>query len=434
VQISVLMTVELPTSGTIDTVEPRIVAAGQQAMRAAVQAACQEYERQVAACPHCHSPQLQRHGTGTRRVRTSFGRVVLQIRRLQCEACRRIFRPAAPFLAGLAGLNVTARLRDACMLAGSSWPYATAALVLHELCGAEISPESVRQLTNVAGRAEAHAQLAAATPLVTPTAALVRRERTASLAPPSIPPPPPPQLLVGLDGGWIPSRDQRGGMEGKVGVVATEADAIGRHGRHRLSRRRYVATFGDAARVGVLTYASAHALGGAHAAQQTVLGDGAAWIKTQAALHFPDATTILDWPHIDRAIHKAIRAARPGTANKVVRRQAHQAIPALVWVGDVDGAVAALQALLPTDEPAPATLTETITYLQEQRPWIGDYSTWQAAGVPIGSGMVERAVALVINRRMKRQGMRWRRDNADAVAALRVATINRTWDEVRDAA
>jgi hypothetical protein len=103
-------------------------------------------------------------------------------------------------------------------------------------------------------------------------------------------------------------------------------------------------------------------------------------------------------------------------------------------VGDVDGAVAALQTLRPADEPPPATLTETITYLQDQRPWMGDYSVWQAAGVPIGSGMVERAVALLINRRMKRQGMRWRRGNADAVAALRVATINRTWDEVRDAA
>jgi len=67
-------------------------------------------------------------------------------------------------------------------------------------------------------------------------------------------------------------------------------------------------------------------------------------------------------------------------------------------------------------------------YLQEQRRWIGDYGTWQAAGEPVGSGMVEREVALVINRRMKRQGMRWRRTNADAVVALRVRTINRTWD------
>jgi hypothetical protein len=42
--------------------------------------------------------------------------------------------------------------------------------------------------------------------------------------------------------------------------------------------------------------------------------------------------------------------------------------------------------------------------------------------------MVEREVALVINRRMKRQGMRWRRENADALVALRTHTINATWE------
>jgi hypothetical protein len=43
--------------------------------------------------------------------------------------------------------------------------------------------------------------------------------------------------------------------------------------------------------------------------------------------------------------------------------------------------------------------------------------------------LVEREVALVINRRMKHQGMRWRRENADALVALRVRTINATWDQ-----
>lgn len=114
--------------------------------------------------------------------------------------------------------------------------------------------------------------------------------------------------------------------------------------------------------------------------------------------------------------------------NREARRQAHAAIPALLWTGEVEGALAALRALLPTDAAPPAALTEALTYLHEQRACIGDYGAWQAAGLPIGSGMVEREVALVINRRMKRQGMRWRRANADALVALRVRAINDTWD------
>jgi hypothetical protein len=181
--------------------------------------------------------------------------------------------------------------------------------------------------------------------------------------------------------------------------------------------------------VGRLTYAAAQALWADAARRPTVLGDGAAWIKTQAALHFPDATTILDWGHVERAVHKAIRAARAGAANRAVRRAAHRAIPALLWHGRLDEAVAARRLLQAPRDDAVPLLDETIRSLLGQRGWLGDYAAWQEAGEQIGSGLVEREVALVINRRMKRQGMRWRRANADAVAALRVRTINQSWDQ-----
>jgi len=247
----VSISVELPASGTVDDVEPVLVAAGQQAMRAAVQAVCRDAERQAHACPHCASARLQSAGSDERQIQASFGRVRLHLRRLRCEDCGRRFRPADPFLVSLAGGNVTSRLRVACVLAGSSWPYQTAATVLRDLCGAEISAEWVRQLTNAAGTQEARSQQDAADAAVTPPLALSAAERRgclergASAA--------PEQLLVGLDGGSIPSREQAGGMEGKVGVVATETEAVGCRGRRRLSRRRYVATFGEADRVGRLT-------------------------------------------------------------------------------------------------------------------------------------------------------------------------------------
>jgi hypothetical protein len=430
VQITVSITIDLPASGTIDEVEPLVVDAGQRAMRAAVQAACREYERQGHACPHCGSALLQSHGTDERRLRTSFGQVLLHLRRLRCEACGRQFRPAAPFLASLGGLNVTARLREACVLAGSSWPYQTAAVVLRGLCGAEISGEWIRRVTTAAGQAEARAQAEAAARLVTPSAATVRAGRAAALTQPlAREAAAGGHLLVGLDGGWVPSRDQRGGMEGKVGIVATERQPLGTRGRQRLVRRRYVATFGDGQQLGLLTYAAAHALGGDEAARQTVLGDGADWIKTQADLHFPAATTILDWPHLARAVHKAVRAALPGAANAERRRRARQEIPALLWDGEVEAAATELADLLPAGAEPVAALDDALSYLATQRDWLGDYGAWRDAGEPVGSGMVEREVALIINRRLKRQGMRWRRANADALVALRTRTINATWQQ-----
>jgi hypothetical protein len=92
----------------------------------------------------------------------------------------------------------------------------------------------------------------------------------------------PESLQLGLDGGWLPERVQKGGMEGKIGVVASRVEAVGKRGRHRLSQRRYVATFGPTEELGILTYAAADELGATEAKQQVVLGDGARWIKTQA--------------------------------------------------------------------------------------------------------------------------------------------------------
>lgn len=83
-----------------------------------------------------------------------------------------------------------------------------------------------------------------------------------------------------------------------------------------------------------------------------------------------------------------------------------------------------LRALRP---PAPAEpvplLEQTVRSLEGQRAWLGDYAAWQQ-GYPVGSGLIERAVAIVINWRMKGRGMRWRRANASAVVALRVRHLN----------
>lgn len=212
-------------------------------------------------------------------------------------------------------------------------------------------------------------------------------------------------------------------------MVPTEVEDIGR-GRRRLSRRRYVATFAHSNRLGALAYAAADALGGGEAKRQQVLGDGADWIKTQEDLHFLRALKTLNWGHIERVVHKAIRAALPGNGKRAQRRELHASIPERLWHGDVEGALAALVALRPVGESEPiAVLEGAIGYLQGQRPWLGNYAQWQADGFSVGSGLVERAVALVINRRMKKKGMRWCRQNADAVVALRTCRLSEAWEE-----
>jgi hypothetical protein len=255
-------------------------------------------------------------------------------------------------------------------------------------------------------------------------------------------------MLVGLDGGWVCSREQRGGMEGKVAVVSSRMEDLPmpsysttfswsqrggpRHSpkqRHRLVQRRYVATFGPSRQLGPQAKAAAQMLCDDPSRPVVVVADGAAWIKQEQARHFPQATCILDWAHLWREVSHAIRvAARAMPLSARPRDYQWYLHRFWLWHGGVDQAVQGLRDLgkgLP-DEPS-ETVKKAVTYLEHQRAWIGSYEQWRKQGYPVGSGMIERAVTLVINRRMKKRGMRWCRPNATAIVALRTDLLNDDW-------
>jgi hypothetical protein len=101
-------------------------------------------------------------------------------------------------------------MREACRKAGASFPSMTAAQVVNDVCGAQISAEHVRRLTNRVGSQEAVHQAAEAKEIVEPGAAQVRQQRESELRRRSKKrPEPPAMLLVGLDGGWMKSREQK---------------------------------------------------------------------------------------------------------------------------------------------------------------------------------------------------------------------------------
>lgn len=254
-------------------------------------------------------------------------------------------------------------------------------------------------------------------------------------------------MLVGLDGGWVCSRDQRGGMEGKVAVVCSQVEDLpmptysttfswSERGprrpprqRHRLARRRYVGTFGPSRELGQQAKAAAQMLCGDPSRSVVIVADGAQWIKKEQARHFPQATCILDWAHLWREIRHAIQtAARAKLLSQRERDYQLYVHRSWLWHGGVDQAVQGLRTLATGLSAEPLeTVTKAITYLEHQRPWIGSYERWRKLGYPVGSGMIERAVALVINRRMKKRGMRWKRDNGTAVVALRTDLLNDDW-------
>lgn len=429
-RFTVSLTIEVPATATIETVEPLIVDAGRQAMRDALRQAALTAQAHVQTCPVCAHPRLHADGTARRVVLASFGRVVVPVLRKRCAACQHRFRASQAFFAPLQGANISPDLGYQAALAGADAPFTRATQTLEQQAGAQLSDESLRLQTIRHGARLALEHNQRAERLLNPSASDIRAEREATLrAPLGGAPEPPEQVLVELDGGWLASRDNPRGMEGKVGVIATGSEAISAK-RRRLAPRRYVATFGSAEELGALAYLAAEELGATESPRQEVLGDGAEWIKRQACLHFPEAVKVLDWAHLERAVQKAVRTMRPGRRLKSERRAAYEVILGGLWEGKVDEALEGLRGLRGGEgQEGSRALEDAIEYIEGQRSWLGDYGWWEAQGYCVGSGAVERAVEVVLNKRMKKQGMRWKRVNAAAVVALRVELLNQAWDQ-----
>lgn len=388
----------------INALEAEMRDFGQRVMAAALNEAWQQYQAAAPACWRCQSGQTVADGVRPYRLRTVFGTVELARKRRRCRACGAVYQPLDDVLHAAGPGRATTGLVEAAVLAASSWPFATAADVLNRLSGAAVSPEWVRQVSEAQGTVLGQQQADEAEALHAGAVPLPMGET------------PPAQVLLELDGGWVRSRDNPGGMEGKVAVMATGRQQVGRD-RWRLTGRRYVARFQPSEPFGVQVFAAAVEQGVAQTDQVVVLGDGAEWITSLTAMYLPDAERRLDLWHLLRRSSEAVTAEELEDEvattlrielNTLLRR----------------GAVAEAEQLV-AQHLSGAVGQAFGTYLHNQRDWIVDTDTLQAAGEVVGSGAVEKAVDVVLNRRFKgRRGMRWWRANADAVTVLRTRILN----------
>ncbi len=74
-------------------------------------------------------------------------------------------------------------------------------------------------------------------------------------------------------------------------------------------------------------------------------------------------------------------------------------------------------------------LTTCITYFTNQRHRM-KYAQYQAAGMPIGSGVTEAACKTLIKQRLCRSGMKWSEQGAQVILSLRALVLTATrWDQ-----
>lgn len=159
------------------------------------------------------------------------------------------------------------------------------------------------------------------------------------------------------------------------------------------------------------------------------VNDGAAWIWAVVFLCFARCTQILDWWHAVQRLWAIAHVAfvEDATAAAWVDTQKR-----LLAQSQLRQVIHNVRLLFPRTQSLPEPVRKAVAYYCHNR-WRMVYRQFRAAGCPIGSGTVESACKLVVQQRMKQPGMRWRRNNADAMLALRSALFSDRWHLLQDA-
>ncbi len=158
-----------------------------------------------------------------------------------------------------------------------------------------------------------------------------------------------------------------------------------------------------------------------------LIADGARWIRnffTETLARLADKTMLLDWHHLQQ---KCLELASSICRGKLAKAQLLRRLYRRLWRGNVQGAIAVLEAERPEAKNA-AKLDELIGYLQARTAWIPDYRQRRIERKYIGSAHVEKANDLLVARRQKNRGMQWSEATSDALAALRTLMLNGGWE------
>ena len=365
-------------------------------------------------CPGCGEKGAPHGAPRARRVLTRCGAITVARPWYHCARCGHGWSAVETTL-GVAGrARLSEGTRGWVVRLGALAPFREAAELLAELTGLELGPETVRRQTEAAGAVLRAAEDAAV--------GRVERAREAAEAVD----PAPGLLVVQTDGAMV--RYQDGWHEVKLGLVAGWADG-------ELQAPSYVAArepapaFGarlaaEAARRGALEIArwqgGVTGRGLAVLREVAVYGDGAPWIWHLADEHFDARIEVIDPFHAYQHLHAAARALFGDTMAAevwVAHRKAD-----LLTVG-VDPVLVALRATAPTPEAGAALRVER-GYFSTNAERL-DYPTLRLDGLPLGSGASESAADHLVQRRMKRAGMRWSDAGADALLALRARLKSR---------
>ncbi len=333
-----------------------------------------------------------------------------------------VFSPLDHELGLLPNHRFSPRVEALAARLGSAVPFAEAGAILALAVDVQVSTTTLRRQTYAAGEAA----------LTVEDAAL-----QVALATPAVHPAPPALLQLSVDATKVPLL-HGAWTDVKLAVVAElvpgRADDTGQP-THTPWHHSYVARWEPAARFGQTLTLEAQQRGLDEAGTVVSPNDGADWIQGVVDLLAPHAVRILDFPHaVEHLGTIAALVADADTAAADAWVAAQRAALAQRGAGALLATLEACRVHGPSatacpdaDGRSPAEqLAREVAYFTKRAPQLA-YPTFQAAGYPIGSGLVESGHKVVIGSRFKGAGHHWASHHLNPLLVLRCASCNERW-------
>ena len=197
-----------------------------------------------------------------------------------------------------------------------------------------------------------------------------------------------------------------------------------------VSNSRFIAAQEKSEDFGRRIYTKAMHAGYDKARECVVLADGGEWIWNEVRNHFPKSIKILDYFHACEHIY-SLAAELYGEGNPKGTRWAKEHCEKLKNQGP-KSLLNAIKRRKPKDESSREALRLEGGYFRKYRKYM-NYPAYRAKGMMIGSGPVESACKVVVGQRMKLAGMRWTKDGADVVLAIRTALLSNELERIEAA-
>jgi hypothetical protein len=236
-------------------------------------------------------------------------------------------------------------------------------------------------------------------------------------------------LYIMTDGAAVNTRvkDENGSTwrENKTVIAFTDKDMIKRKdGSHIIIKKEYAAFIGSSEQFKGHVLNTAILAGYGKTQEVVIIGDGAAWIRNMGTEIFPEAVQILDLYHLKENIYSYAK-------HKFSNNEKEYVPWAEIFIDKIEkGKVSEALMLLPEEEKTPAGVVNLRTYIINNKNRI-DYEKYKEKGYFVGSGAIESANKIILQRRLKQAGMRWSVPGAQRLLTLRAKVESRRWADVK---